>query len=299
MENQDALVEKFMHWLSNFSSVHAQNIIIIVLLSFIARHTSKMLVRRVVRRALKTHKYKTARDERLREDTLISTISAAIRVVVWVITTLLILSEIGIDIAPLLAGAGIAGVALGFGAQSMVRDFLAGMFILLENQYRVGDVIRINTGEVSGRVEKVTLRTTILRDMDGMQHHIPNGVISIATNMTMDFSNINLDIGVSYDTDMTKLEKTVNKVGQEMAEDEEWGKKIIEAPKFLRINDFSASAITIKVVGKTEPMAQWSVAGEYRRRLKTAFDKADIEIPYPQSVIHQAKDYPKSRKNDK
>lgn len=296
MNNGDTIIDTFTNWLGNFSSIHAQNIIIILLLSFIARHTSKMLVRRVIRRTLKSHKYKTARDERLREDTLISTTSAAFRVIIWVITTLLILSEIGIDIAPLLAGAGIAGVALGFGAQSMVKDFLAGMFILLENQYRVGDIIRINTGEVSGKVEKVTLRTTVLRDMDGMQHHIPNGVISIATNMTMDYSNINLDIGVGYDTDMTKLEKIVNKVGEDMAEDDEWGKHILEAPKFLRINDFSASAITVKIVGKTEPMKQWSVAGEYRKRLKVAFDKQGVEIPYPQSVIHQAKDHTKRNK---
>lgn len=265
-------------------------------MSFFARHVSKMLIRRIVKRTLKPHKYKTVRDERLREQTLISTISAAVSVIIVVITFLLLLSEIGIDIAPLLAGAGIAGVALGFGAQSMVRDFLAGMFILLENQYRVGDVIRINTGEVSGRVENVTLRTTVLRDMDGMQHHIPNGVISIATNMTMDYSNINLDIGVAYDTDIDKLEKIINRLGEEMADDETWGKKILEAPKFLRINDFSASAITIKIVGKTEPMEQWDVSGEYRKRLKLAFEKAGIEIPFPQSVIHQAKERPAKKK---
>lgn len=288
--------EKFTNWLDKFISVHAPNIVIILLLAMLARKFSKMIIKRIVMRALRSHKYKTARDERLREQTLISTINAAVNVILWVVTGLLILSEIGIDIAPLLAGAGIAGVALGFGAQSMVKDFLAGMFILLENQYRVGDVIKINTGEVSGRVEKVTLRTTVLRDMDGMQHHIPNGVISIATNMTMDFSNINLDIGVSYDTDIVTLEKVINKVGEQLAEDEEWGKQILEQPKFLRIQDFSASAITIKIVGKTEPMKQWSVAGEYRKRLKIAFDKAGIEIPYPQSVIHQAKDEPKKKR---
>lgn len=296
MNNQDTLVDKFSHWLGDFSSIHAQNIVIILFMSFFARHVSKMLIRRIVKRTLKPHKYKTVRDERLREQTLISTISAAVSVIIVVITFLLLLSEIGIDIAPLLAGAGIAGVALGFGAQSMVRDFLAGMFILLENQYRVGDVIRINTGEVSGRVENVTLRTTVLRDMDGMQHHIPNGVISIATNMTMDYSNINLDIGVAYDTDIDKLEKIINRLGEEMADDETWGKKILEAPKFLRINDFSASAITIKIVGKTEPMEQWDVSGEYRKRLKLAFEKAGIEIPFPQSVIHQAKERPAKKK---
>lgn len=285
MNDNNALFAKFAHWLSDFSSIHAQNIVIIVLLSIFARHASKVIIRRVIKRTLKPHRYKTARDERLRAETLISTISAAVNVVIVVITVLLLLSEIDINIAPLLAGAGIAGVALGFGAQSMVKDFLAGMFILLENQYRVGDIIRINTGEVSGRVEKVSLRTTVLRDMDGMQHHIPNGVISIATNMTMDYSNVNIDIAVSYDTNIDKLVKVINQVGEQMAEDEEWAKHILEAPKFLRINDFSAAAISVKIVSKTEPTKQWSVAGELRKRLKAAFDKAGIKTAAPLPII--------------
>jgi len=285
--NTESVSTKLAGWLEKFVGAHAQNIIIILLLSVLARHFSKLLIQRIVKRSMKPYKYKTARDERLREQTLVSTIGAAINVVIVVITFLLLLSEIGINIAPLLAGAGIAGVALGFGAQSMVRDFLAGMFILLENQYRVGDVIRINAGDVSGRVEKVTLRTTVLRDMDGMQHHIPNGIITIATNMTMDFSNINLDIGVAYDTDINKLEKIVNKVGEDLVEDEEWGKHILEAPKFLRINDFSANTVMFKVVGKTEPTKQWSVAGEFRKRLKLAFDKAGIKVPLPPTPVVQ------------
>ena len=203
-------------------------------------------------------------------------------------------AELGINIAPLLAGAGIAGVALGFGAQSMVRDFLSGIFVITENQYRVGDVIRINN-EVSGKVEKVTLRQTVLRDLDGMLHHIPNGEVRIATNMTMEFANVNLDIPISYESDIELVEDIVNKIGIELAADPEWQDDIFEAPKFLRIHDFAASAMIIKITGKTAPMMHWAVTGELRKRLKIGFDKNNITIPYPQQVIHQAKKSQKTK----
>ena len=203
---------------------------------------------------------------------------------------MLILSELGVDIGPLLAGAGIAGVALGFGAQSMVEDYLSGMFIILENQFRVGDVVRINNEDrISGVVEHITVRQTVLRDLDGMVHHIPNGEIKVATNMTMEYSSINLDVGVGYDTDIDKLEKLVNEVGIELLKDTDWKDKIIEAPKFERVDEFGDSAIIIKILGTTQPMEQWKVTGELRRRLKKAFDKNNIEIPFPQRTIHKAK----------
>ena len=146
---------------------------------------------------------------------------------------------------------------------------------------------------VSGVVEQVTLRETVLRDLDGMVHHVPNGEIKISTNMTLEFSGINLDVGVGYDTDIEKLEKVINKVGEDLSKDENWKNDIIEPPKFLRISDFGDSAIMIKIVAKTEAMKQWKVTGELRKRLKIAFDKNNIEIPFPQRVIHQA---PKPKK---
>ena len=272
----------------DFFKDHALNISIILALTYFGRKFLMIFVQRFIRKAIRSESFKTKKDEQQREDTLISTVSSAVRVVLWVLAGLLLLAEIGVNIAPLIAGAGIAGVALGFGAQSLVKDFISGIFILLENQYRVGDVVQINR-DVSGTVERVTLRVTILRDLDGMVHNIPNGEVVIATNMTMDFANVNLDIGVGYDTDIEKLEKVVNKVGEDMAADEEWAEKIIEAPKFVRINEFADSSIVVKIVGKTAPIMQWSVAGELRKRLKIAFDKNNIDIPFPQRVIHESK----------
>ncbi len=273
---------------------HGFDIVLIICLVYISRKFSQMIITRIVRKALSSHRYKTARDERLREETLVSTITAGVHVFIWIMGGMLILSELGINIAPLIAGAGIAGVALGFGAQSMVKDFLAGIFIVFENQYRVGDVVEFNQ-TISGTVSRITLRTTVLRDLDGNVHHIPNGMIGIATNKTMDYANVNLDITVSYDTDIDALEKLINKVGNELAEDEKWRKKIKDAPQFVRVSNFAESAIVVKILGKTEPVQQWSVAGELRRRLKKAFDEAGIEMPYPQRVIHQVKDAPKKK----
>ncbi len=270
----------------NFFKDHTFNIIIILLAGYILRRFAMVFVRKLVRRAIKNNHFKTEQDEKQREDTMTSTIGAGLRVTIWIVFGLLLLGELGIDIAPLLAGAGIAGVALGFGAQAMVKDFLAGLFILIENQYRVGDVIEINQ-TVSGKVEQVTLRTTVLRDLDGMVHHIANGTIFIATNMTMEFANVNLDISVSYDTDIEKLEKVVNDVGEKLANDELWKEFIFTQPKFLRVDDFAASAIIIKITGEVAPMMQWKITGELRKRLKIAFDKSGISIPFPQMVIHE------------
>jgi len=278
-----------------FIKTHALNIILILCVAYLMRRFAMLFIRRLIRRAIKPDSFKTEMDEKQREDTLVSTVGAGIRVTIWVLTVLLLLAEIGIDIAPLLAGAGIAGVALGFGAQSMVKDFLAGVFILMENQYRVGDVIEINQ-TVSGQVEMVTLRATTLRDLDGMVHHIPNGEITIATNMTMEYANVNLDLGVGYSTDIDKLEKVINKVGQDLADDPKWKEKIFEAPKFLRIDNFADSAIVVKIIGMTAPMQQWAVTGELRSRLKKAFDKDNIEIPFPQRVIKQVVEEPKKPK---
>ena len=276
----------------DFLKDHGLNIIIILLSAYIARKFVMVFVTRVVRRTIKSGNYRTKSDEKQREDTVISILSTAFRVAVWVVAGLLILAEFDINIAPLLAGAGIVGVALGFGAQSMVEDFLAGVFIIMENQYRVGDVVQINQG-VAGVVEHISLRQTVLRDLDGMVHHVPNGQIEIATNMTMEFANVNLDVGVGYGTDLDEVEILINKVGSEMAKTEPWDKLIYEPPQMLRVENFADSAIILKITGKTAPMKQWDVTGELRKRLKKAFDKAGIEIPFPQRVMHDA---PKPKK---
>ncbi len=274
--------------IENFVTDHAFNVLLIIGISYIGRKFAMVFIGKLIRRAIVSNGYKTHRDEEQREDTLISTIGAIVRAAIWIVSGMLLLAEMGIDTGPLVASVGIVGVALGFGAQSLVKDFIAGVFILTENQYRVGDVVELNQ-TVIGSVESFNLRTTVLRDLDGMQHHMPNGEISIATNMTMDYANINLDIGVGYDTDIDKLELLINTVGSELGQDDDWKDKIKQSPSFLRVNNFADSAIEVKITGRTEPRHQWAVTGELRRRLKKAFDKNGIEIPFPQRVIHQQK----------
>jgi len=191
----------------------------------------------------------------------------------------MILGELNINIAPILAGLGIVGIAVGFGAQYLIRDLIAGVFILLENQYRVGDVAKVV--DIAGLVEEVHLRKTVLRDLDGIVHHVPNGEIRVASNYTRRFSRVNLDVSVAYSTDLDHAISVINRVGQELAEDEQWKERIIKPPQVLRVNKFGDSGIDIKILGDVQPIEQWAVMGELRLRLKKAFDEAEIEIPWP------------------
>jgi small-conductance mechanosensitive channel len=225
--------------------------------------------------------------EEKRENTLITIFSNGLKIIVWLVAIIMILAEAGVEIGPILAGAGIIGLALGFGAQHLVRDVIAGLFIILENQYRVGDVVCLDG--TCGMVEDITLRMTILRDLDGTVHHVPNGEIKKASNKSKEFARVNLDVGIAYASDLEKVIRVVNKIGKELAKDPQWKERIIKAPEFLRVNDFGDSAIEIKILGETKPLEQWNVTGELRKRIKIAFDKAGIEIPFPQRVIHQAK----------
>lgn len=278
----------------NFFKEHSFDFLVIILVSILLRRILITISNTAVHRGLKAENFNSEREKKQQEDTLNSVLHYVITVVIGAIVILTLLSEIGIDITALVATAGIAGIALGFGAQSIVKDYLAGMFILAENQYRIGDVVRLSgTTEVTGSVERITLRQTVLRDLDGEVHYVPNGSIGVASNMTMEHSNVNLDIGVDYSTDIEKLEKVINEVGNKLASEEEWKDKIIDPPTFLRVNDFADSYIEIKITGKTQPLKQWAITGELRKRLKIAFDKNGIEIPFPQRVIHQAKEKPK------
>lgn len=264
------------------------SVLVIILVAYAVQRIAMFGVGRAVRRTVRASHFKTKKDEAQREDTLISILAAAVRVGVWIVAFFMILGELGVEVGPLLAGAGVLGVALGFGAQSLVKDYLAGIFVIAENQYRVGDVLQVNQ-DVSGLVERVTLRATVLRDLDGVVHYIPNGVIEIASNMSMEYANMNINVGVAYNTDIDKLEKVINKVGEELFEDSDWKDAVLEPPYMLRVDEFADSAINVKILCKTAPIRQWDVKGEYMRRLKKAFEKANIEIPFPQRVIHDAK----------
>ncbi len=266
---------------------HGVKILVIIIGAYVIRRFGSGLIDKIIRKAVVAKGFLSPEAEKKREDTLIIVFGGILKVVVWVGALLMILTELGVNIGPLLAGAGVVGLAVGFGAQYIIRDFFTGLFIILENQYRVGDYVCIGT--TCGTVEDINLRMTVLRDADGAVHHIPNGEIKIATNKTKGFARINLVIGVAYDTDIEKVKAVVNQVGQDMAKDSEWKDKILKAPEFIRVNNFGPSSVDIKISGEVQPQEQWAVLGELRQRIKNAFDMEGIEIPFPQSVIHQAK----------
>jgi small conductance mechanosensitive channel len=201
---------------------------------------------------------------------------------------LMMLQEAGIEIGPILAGAGIVGLALGFGGQYLIRDIISGLFIILENQYRIGDVVNINS--TGGLVEDISLRMTTLRDMNGTVHHIPHGEIKIVSNLSKKFARVNLNIGIAYNSNLEQVINVINNVGSELASDPVYKDLILSPPKFLRVDDFADSAIMVKITGDTMPLKQWEITGELRKRIKIAFDREGIEIPFPQRVIHQVKE---------
>ncbi|MFC2072389.1 mechanosensitive ion channel domain-containing protein [Chloroflexota bacterium] len=219
-----------------------------------------------------------------RADTLIRVFVGLGRVTIIVIILFTILSELNVPIGPILAGFGIVGIAVGFGAQYLIRDLIAGIFILMENQYRVGDVASV--AGVTALVEEVNLRKTVLRDLNGIVHHVPNGEIKVASNYTRHFSRVNLDVSVSYGTDLDHAISVINRVGQELTADEKWSEHIITPPQVLRVNNFGDSGIEIRILGDCKPLQQWALMGELRLRLKKAFDQEEIEIPWPHVKLY-------------
>ncbi len=263
---------------------HGIKIVIILLVGVILWFLIRRLLPPLVNRTVEKSKGETKKGLEKRTNTLVGVLTGAGRIIIVVVVILMILSEIGVPIGPMLAGFGIAGVAVGFGAQYLVRDFIAGMFILWENQYRVGDVAKV--ADVTGLVEEVTLRKTVLRDGDGIVHHVPNGEIRVASNFTRHFSRVNLDIPVSYNTDLEHAMAVINRICEELAAEEEWREKMITTPRALRVNNWGDSAIDIKVMGDAKPSEQWAIMGELRLRLKKAFDAEGIEIPWPHMKVY-------------
>lgn len=203
--------------------------------------------------------------------------------VILIMAALMALGLFDIDVAPALAGLGVVGIAVGFGAQSLIRDWLAGIFIVVENHYSQGDVIRV--AGVEGVVEDFSLRRTTLRDLDGTVHTVPNGQIIVASNLTRLWARVNLDVAVAYDTDIDRATQLINGVGDEMSADDEWKDRLLEPPKVVRVSAFADSAVTLKVLGQVRAAEQWAVAGELRKRILAAFAKNGIEIPFPHRVI--------------
>jgi small conductance mechanosensitive channel len=272
------IVEEIVQWLRT----GGMRLAIIVAGSLVLVHLLKLASDRVVRAVTETGAGQVSEREK-RALTLAGIVKTVGTTVIVIIATMMGLQEIGLDITPIIAGAGVVGLAVGFGAQSLIKDLIAGFFIILEGQFAVGDVIR--TGEISGWVERLNLRVTILRDVSsGAVHFIPNSEIKVVSNLTKEWSRVALDIGVAYHEDIDLVIGVLQQVGQELARDERMGPLILESPEVLGIESFGESQVTIKVLVKTLPQRQWEVAREFRRRIKATFKKEGIEIPYPTRV---------------
>ena len=256
-------------------------IVIIVLFTLLMIRGAETVSSRLV----SSYKRRKEDDEfRKRKDTLKSLISYALKIIVFSIAIAMILGELGVKIGPILAAAGVFGLAVGFGAQSLVKDIISGFFIFLEDQIRVGDVIQV-AGK-SGVVEKVNLKMTILRDLAGNVHFIPNGHIDVVTNMTKGYSRYVFDIGVAYREDVDQVMQILKDIGQELAADPDFSEMVLEPLEILGLDAFADSAVVIKTMTKTMPLKQWAVAREFRRRVKKTFDEKGIEIPFPHRTVY-------------
>ena len=263
-------------------------ILLALLVSWSARHTiprgvRMALARRRVDEIEEPEEAIALEEQAKRSRTLASVLVKTIEVTAFLLAGIIALGEAGFQLGPLIAGAGVVGLAIGFGAQTLVKDVLGGIFILFENQFAEGDVV--NIAGIGGTVQGVNLRRTILRDIDGILHTIPNGEVRVSSNLTRSFARVNLNVSVGYGEDLDRVREVIDAVGNELAADPDWSEKILEAPKTLRVNAFQDSGVELKILGTVRPMKQWEVTGELRRRLKQAFDREGIEIPFPHRVM--------------
>ena len=280
----------------------AWHVLLVVLLAFVLRHVVHRLIRRLIHEAVTSTvpvgiRPLRGRDDgevveaapllterrRQRTETIGSVLRSVTSVIVFTVATAMVLGELGLQLGPILASAGIIGVALGFGAQNLVKDFLNGIFMILEDQYGVGDAI--DAGEASGIVEAVNLRTTRLRSVDGTVWHIRNGEILRIGNMSQGWSRALLDVSVAYDTDTDHAAAVIKRVADSVWKDEHLGKLVLEEPEVWGVENLGVDGIAIRLVVKTAPLEQWVVARELRRRVKTAFREEGIEIPFPQRAL--------------
>ncbi|MFO8000091.1 MAG: mechanosensitive ion channel family protein [Marinilabilia sp.] len=237
----------------------------------------------LIRRAQQDDAVETTEAEK-RINTLTSIVHGLLRIVLYTVFIIMLLSKFAIEVGPLLAGAGILGLAIGFGAQELVRDYISGFFMLLENQIRTGDVAILNG--TAGVVERIEMRTTMLRDLSGVAHIFQNGKIDRLSNMTKDWSAMVFDIGVAYKENVDQVMEIMKQVGDDLLNDSEHGPNILEPLEIFGLDEFADSALVIKARLKTRPIMQWKTGREYRRRLKIAFDKQNIEIPFPHTTVY-------------
>jgi small conductance mechanosensitive channel len=259
-------------------------ILLIIVLTLAALKVAKLLAKKLVDTVTRNRDFESQK----RIETLGSVVQHILTVLILLGSAMMILGELGIEIGPILAAAGIIGLAVGFGAQNLVQDVISGFFILLEDQIRVGDVVQI--AGCGGLVEKVNLKMTVIRDLSGNVHFVRNGKIDIVTNMTKEFSRYVFDIGVAYREDVDEVIEVIKSVDEDLRKDPDFGIDILEPIEILGLNEFADSAIVIKARTKTKPIQQWRIGREFNRRLKKKFDEMGIEIPFPHRTIYMGQD---------
>jgi len=284
MDGDALTVFKDLNWeqIRHLLETRGLRILIIIVVSLLGYQLIKRIITRF-QHSVEDEDPSMRSESEKRAETLGRVIRQMAMAAIGITASLGILRELGFDIAPLLAGAGIAGLAVGFGAQNLVRDIITGFFIIFENQIRVGDVVEI-AGKM-GKVEQVSLRTTVLRDPEGRVHVVPNGQITTVTNMTREWSRVLLDVNITYKEDLNRVIQVLQKVGDDLANDADWQGKVLEPMTILGINGLGPNSVEIRVALKVAPGAQFDMAPELRRRIKDAFDGAGIQIPTPQTTL--------------
>lgn len=275
-------VEKILEDAGQWLVTSGLKIFLILILTLVAIKAVQLLMDKLFHRLFRNHQHDI--EIQKRSDTLKSVFRNVINITIAVVALMMILDQIGVDIAPILAAAGVVGIAVGFGAQQLVRDVIQGFFILLDDQIRVGDVVQI--ADKGGLVENVNLRMITLRDLAGNVHFVRNGEITVVTNMTKEYSRYVFDIGVAYRENVDEVIEVIKQVDSDLRADDEYKDDILEPIEILGLDQFADSAVIIKARTKTVPIRQWAVGREFNRRLKKKFDELDIEIPFPHMTLY-------------
>jgi len=281
---QNIQLENLISFIIPWLLTHGIKIAFIVFVAFVVLKIANKAMEKLIRKAVPPDGL-SPDAERKREDTLSRIFVKGLTIIVWSITIVMILPEFGVNIAPILAGAGVLGLAIGFGTQNVVKDFLAGLFVIIENQYRVEDYICLD--DTCGTVEDITLRKTVLRDLHGTVHHLTHGTVGKIANYTKKLGSARMDISVAYKEDIDHVIEVINKVGKEMAEQSPWKEDTLTTIQVVGTgpSNFADSGIEITTAGDTKVGMQWGILREFRKRIKIAFDKEGIEIPFPHRVI--------------
>lgn len=274
-----------VHWLLH----HGPRLLLIALGTFLFYRLSRAFSRRLVQiMSQGASKRGTKKDRENRAQTLAGVFNSALSLLILGGGSLMMLDEVGIPIVPLMGGAAVIGLAVAFGAQNLIKDYFSGFMVLLEDQYGINDVVKI--GEISGLVEHITLRTTVLRDLEGTVHFIPHGTIATVSNMTHGWSRALFDVGIDYREDADRVMKVLLEIGRDIRQDPAFGPLILDDPEMLGVDQFADSAVVIKFFIKTRPLQQWTVKREMLRRIKKRFDELGIDIPVPQQTVYHRYD---------